>query len=286
MTVAPHPRRWPIGVFLAFLLMVLLGCLENWFAPSARNGMYYQKWSSEHMMQTVSIQDLRDEPFSSLWNLHIQPPALDGTRALLAWAWHSERGNTHQLLRRVDSSLYVLWIVLYGLAGFLMYLWLSEMAGIWFAFALTILFFLHPASIFYATFLETTFLSATLILGLYYLLWQLKEKKNVSMWLLVFSFVFLFLTRSLFQWPFLVLLALSLIFMKVPRRKIVFFVAVAGMVVGLYTAKQVYQFGLTGTTSFSGFNFLSSVGVRVDYGKYALHLPAQADSDSSSTVYT
>ncbi len=277
MTVEPRHRRWVVGVLLAFLLMLFLGCLEAWFAPAARDGLYFQRWSTENMMQTVSIRDLVDQPLTTLWNIHIQPPFLDTIRAVLAWARKSETQTDRQLLRRVDASLYILWIILYGLAGLVMYLWISEMTNIWFGVLATIVFFLHPACLFYATFLETTFLSATVVLALYYLLWRLKEKRYVPLPLLVTAYLFLFFTRSLFQWPFIAVLALSLILMKVPIRKVLVFAALAGLVAGVYTAKQAYRFGLAGTSSFAGYNLLSSIGYKVSYGEYARYFPLKAD---------
>ena len=54
----------------------------------AKDGFDYQDpWSSETMMQTVSIEDLRDEPLQSLFNIHMRPPGLDAIRAVLATMW-------------------------------------------------------------------------------------------------------------------------------------------------------------------------------------------------------
>lgn len=278
-------KPWAVGLLLGLLLILFLVILEAWFAPLARDGLYYQEWSSERMMQTVSIRDLKDQPLLSLWNIHIQPPGFDAIRAVLATAWKSKAQTDHQLLRRVDSSLYALWIVVYGFAGLIMFLWIAEMTSVAFGLCSTILFFLHPACIFYATFLHTTFLSATLVLALYYLLWRLKEHEHVPTALLVLSFLGLFLTWSMFQWPFLLVLAVSLVLMKVPLRKIAFFVCLAGMVVGLYAAKQIDQFGLSSTSSFTGLNLVRSIGLSFSYAGAMKYFPKDsAPEPNKATV--
>jgi hypothetical protein len=278
---------WAVGLLLALLLMLFLILLEVWLAPLAHDGLYYHAMSSERMMQTVSIQDLKNQPLLSVCNIHIQPLLFDSIRAVLVLVWKSEARNDHDLLRRVDSSLYVLWIMVYGLAGFIMFQWIAEMTSVRFGLCATIVFLIHPACVFYATLLDTTFLSAVLVLLMYYLLWRLKQNKGVPTVLLVLSFLALFLTRSLFQWPFLLVLGGSLALMKVPSRKIVLFAVLTGIVVGVYTAKQAYQFGLTSTSSFAGFNLVRSVGLHVNYAGFMKDFPLDyAPGADKATVLT
>jgi hypothetical protein len=130
------------------------------------------------MMQTVSIADLKAEPLLSLWHLHIQPPAFDSIRAILAQLAPAE--DSAMTLWQVDRYLYLLWALLYGLTIFLIYWWLSDITSIFFAAIAAILFSAHPALVFYATLLETTLLSALLILILCYLLWLIGKPKKRS----------------------------------------------------------------------------------------------------------
>jgi len=90
----PKRGRWVVGIVLGLLATVLLLGLEAHFRPFARDGLYFQAWSSETMMQTVSIEDLRDEPLRTLWYLHIQPPAYDAIRALIAHFYWSDDSMT------------------------------------------------------------------------------------------------------------------------------------------------------------------------------------------------
>ena len=185
-TQNPHfaRSRLVVGVSLGVLATVLLLGLEAHFQPLALQGLYFQGYSSEAMMQTVSIEYLRDEPLRTLWYLHIQPPAYDAIRALLAYVWRSN--DSMIMLKQVDRTLYFLWALLYGMTGFVFFWWLSEMTNIKFAAASSLLFLAHPASIFYATFLDTTLLSAFLILCFCYLLWRMKEGSYVPVILLAF----------------------------------------------------------------------------------------------------
>ena len=171
-------------------------------------------------------------------------------------------------MRHVDSSIYILWAVIYGMMGFVLFWWLSEMTSIIFSVITSLFFMAHPACILYATLLDTTFLSAFLTLCFFYFLWRIKEGMNVSVPLLVISFLMLFFTRSIYQWPWLLLLPLSLILMRYPFRKMVLFICITGLIVGLYTTKQMYLFHLT-SNSFTGFNLCNSIGIGVNYASYA-----------------
>ena len=106
--------RLVVGLSLGLLATVLLLALEAHFRPLAVKGLYFQSYSSESMMQAVSIEDLRDEPLRTLWYLHIQPPAYDAIRALLAYVWRSDDSMT--MLWQVDRTLYFLWALLFNLA--------------------------------------------------------------------------------------------------------------------------------------------------------------------------
>jgi len=246
-----------VGLCLAILSTVLLLCLESYFRPDAPDG-YFQGWSSETMMQTVSIEDLRDKPLQSLWHIHIQPPAFDAIRAILAQVWRLD--DSKAVLLRVDSSLYFLWALIYGMIVFLVFWWLSEMTSTAFAAIFTLVFSVHPAFIFYATLLDTTLLSTFLILSFSYALWRIREARNVSAGVLALLFLLLFFTRSIFQWQWLLFLPLPLVLMRFPLRKLIVFLTITGIVVGLYTAKQMSLFGLSSTSSFTGWNLCNSIG--------------------------
>ena len=144
-----------IAIALAGILFQM--GLQWWMSPHAIRGFYFQRWSSEDVMQTVSVQDLRDTPVQALWYNHIHPPALDAIRAVFAQVWSTPDNPT--LLRRVDRSLYVLWAMLYGAMGALIFWWLARATRPWFAGAAAALFLLHPAAIFYATLMEATLIS-------------------------------------------------------------------------------------------------------------------------------
>ncbi|MBI4962233.1 MAG: hypothetical protein HY913_03065 [Desulfomonile tiedjei] len=270
---SPRQHRLVVGVLVGCCATLFLLGLESWFRPLAIKGMYFQAWSSERMMQTVSIEDLRDEPLRSLWNLHIDPPVFDAIRAGLVGIWNTN--DSGDLVRNVDFTLYILWALVYGIAGFVMFIWLSEISTTWFAAAATCLFLVHPACILYATYLETTFLTATLILCFYYFLWRAKEGTIHSAGPLVLCFLLLFLTRSLFQAPWLILFTLSLLLVKLPLRSLAIFFIVSGVVISLYTAKQTHQFGLASTSSFTGLSLLKSIGYNVSYRGYAQQFPTE-----------
>jgi len=249
--------------FVAFLIMVSaflfqIG-LQTEMRPYSENGIYFQKWSSETMMQTVSIIDLRDAPLETLFNIHIQPPGLDFIRAILVFIWPAQ--DPINSLLHTDFLLYMLWALLYGLLGCILFLWIEKLTELKFAIIATVIFLLHPATLFYATLLDSTLLTALLVLLMYYLLWKIKNRHAVSVALLVTSILGLFFTRSIFQIPVVIVIGFSLFLFRMPRRKIFLLLIITGGITLLYTVKQYYQFGIFSTSSFTGLNLTRSVGV-------------------------
>ncbi len=232
--------------------------IEHQMRPYALGGVYFHRWSSERMMQTVPIEDLRDHPFNTLFNIHIQPPGFDAIRSLFAQI--RSTNDVFSLVVRVDESLYVLGAMLNGLMGALIFLWLSRLTKPWFGMVAAALFIAHPACIFYATILDATLVSTVLILVMYYLLWRLRDEPGSSTIPLAVAVVVLFFTRAVFQWPALLVFGASLFLLKVPRREIGIFLAVTGAVFCLYLGKQYVQFGILSTSSFSGLNLVKTAG--------------------------
>lgn len=273
---------------IACILIALAGfifqiSLQQKMRPYALDGLHYQQWSSEFLMQTVSIEDLRRAPLQTLAHLHIQPPALDAIRAVLANMWDTP--DPLLLLRDVDRSLYVLWAGLYGMLGALIFRWLSQLTRPGYAAAAALFFLAHPAAIFYATLLDGTLLSSFLILCACYLLWRLRENPQKSIVAFMLAVLALFFTRSVFQWPTVLLFAFSLLLLNVPWRRVVIFLAVCGLIVGLYVGKQYALFGITTTSSFTGLNLEQSIGCRVNYmGYYWNHLNGVAEIENSGAA--
>ena len=258
-------NRLRLGLLFSFTALLLLLTVEVLVYLHHAPRVYFQAWSSETMMQTVSIQDLRDAPFESLWHIHIQPPALDGIRALFAWIWSAKEGLA--MLQAVDWSIYGLWAVVYGLMGFLVYWWVSSFARIHVAVGIALVFYANPASIFYATFLETTLPTAGLILGYMYLLWRIGTDRAVHPLVMAGMFLGLYFTRSLFQWPWVFLHAIVLFMLNYPRKKLIVSMSIIVLIVGLYSRKQYCQFGTVSTSTFTGLNLCKSIG----WGKVWVH---------------
>ena len=244
-------RRWPrLAVFAAALLWLFL--IEERFRNEAAEHLYFHAWTSEYMMQTVSVGDLRVEPFKSLWYNHIQPPLFDAIRA--AFAAVHPNANGEALMRRVDTKLYNAWMFVYAATAVVVFSWLQRLRGARSALIGVAIFLLSPGPIFYATFLDSTLLSATLILWFFWTLWRFGRGEAVSFELVAVS-VLLFFTRSVFQWPFLVVLGVSLWLMGVPRARAARVLLPISVVMALFLTKQYLLFGLTTTSSFGPDSF-------------------------------
>lgn len=265
-------RRRPL--LAAFILAVLwLLALEETFRAAATDRLYFHAWTSEYMMQTVSLGDLRVEPFKSLWYNHIQPPVFDGLRAAIA-AFHP-RADPETLMRRVDAGLYGIWLLLYGAMAALVYAWVRRGRGSRAAGVAWVVFLLLPGPVFYATFLDGTFLSSLLILWFLQALWRFGRGEAVAAQLLV-ACLLLFLTRSVFQWPFLVVLGASFFLMRVPWRRSLKILAPLGVFMAAFLAKQYILFGLTTTSSFGPDSFCKGLS-EYCHGTTKVDLPKTTD---------
>jgi hypothetical protein len=259
---------------------LLLFTLQAANRPRAVDGLYFQAFTSEYLMQTVSAADLRDEPWRSLLYLHIQPPALDGLRALLA---RLPSGPTDQaLVRGVDAGLYVAWGVVYMALIALAARWLARLTPRAYAAAAAALLALHPATLFYATLLDTTLLSAFLLAWLVYELWRASIGEG-SPGRLAAAAIALFLTRSAFQWPFLLVLLASLRLVGVPGRRALRTVAPVALVMALYVGKQYALYGVTMTSTFAADSFCKGLA-EYCLGTTPVPLPALPDAAAARVL--
>jgi hypothetical protein len=245
------------------------------FRPYTPDGIHFQAWSSETMMQTVALEDLQTAPLETLWNIHIQPPALDAIRAVLVHIWPST--NPLVSIAHVDILLYGIWSLLSGVMAALIYLWMRTLTEVRVAIVASFAFVMHPASIYYATYLDTSFLSALLITMMYYSLWRVIRNPNESFGISTLVILLLLFTRSLFQWPFIFLFAFSLTLVGMKRRNVAAFLMITLAFLGLYIVKQHKQFGLFSTSSFTGLNLSRAAGVSEALPNYWVYLEGKSD---------
>jgi len=244
-----------LAVFLSGV--ALMAGLQASFRPLAAEGVYFQEHSSEDMMQTVSLVDLRERPLQTLLVLHIQPPLLDTVRAALARLWPD--AGRRALVRRVDRGLYFVWMLVYAAMGALVFHWLRQLlASTPIAAVAALVFLLHPATIFYGTYLEGTLLTSFGILWLCYALWRIPARGATLA--LGTAYLLLFFVRSIFQWPALLVLVAALLLRGAPRRSVLAFALPCTLVVGSFMLKQYLVFRSTSTSSFAGSSCLQALG--------------------------
>lgn len=263
-TVRPHPWASLRVQTVVVWLVATLGLLATEAAMRSRtaDAVHFQPWDSELLMQTVSVRLLRDEPAKTLWYLHIHPPMLDGLRAALAVRHRALAGQP--LVDAVDTDLYRVYAVFFGGAAALIFLWLSAITGRRLAWLGAAVFCLHPAAIYYASLVGSTFMSATFVLWTCYELWRFTGaredgKATGSIPRLCLAFLLTFLTRSVFQLPTVLLFAVALALRRVHWTRIAVFVAITGAVAGAYTLKQWLLFDVPSTSSFMGLNLSRSI---------------------------
>jgi hypothetical protein len=251
----------PLAVFTTGLLLIL--ALEIYGRAYGRQGEYLQYHSSEDLMQTLSLLDLRERPWQSLLVLHVQPPLFDAVRACLARLWPDVGKGV--LVRQVDRALYLIWAVAYAGIAVVVFRWLRRLlASTRVAAVAALAFLLHPAAIYYGSVLDNTTLTSLGMIVLCYALWAAPSPRALV--LLGGAYLFLFFLRSIFQWPVLVVLVVALLLARVPIRRVAVFALSCGLVIGAYMVKQYLVFGWTGTSSLVGSNCLHALGEEPQIG--------------------
>lgn len=250
-----------LSVFaLAFLLLEVI---ESYVQHNTADGVHFQAWSSEALMQSVSVRALREAPIESLWYLHVQPPVHNAIRAIFAHA--QDAASWAELINAVDRSLYHVWALAAAALAALVDAWLRHLGmrrGL--AAVLSLIWFLHPANLGYATLLDATLLSALLTTWIIYEVWRVGRAPHGTLVPLGGAVLLAYFTRSLFQWPFLLVIFTSLALARVPRRRIAVFAAVTATVVGLYSLKQEALFGTVSTTTLRGTNLVHAIAADCD----------------------
>ncbi len=244
------PVRDSIVVFA--LSLVFLNVLEYYASGSTRDGLHYQGWSSDDMMQTLPASVLRDHPLRSLLYLHIEPPMLDLIRAAITQLYPDAAPD--ELLRRTDRGLYYVFSLLFAGMSTLVYVWIRKATGRGFALLCALIWTLHPAPMFYATMLESTMMGSLLVFWLFFELWLAASGKG-SVVRIGFATSLMFFTRSFFQWFFFPFVVLSLILFRLPARKVGLFCAVLLLLTGPYLVWHYLAFGFFSTCTFNGYHY-------------------------------
>ncbi|MCE7530178.1 hypothetical protein [Polynucleobacter sp. IMCC 29146] len=250
-------NRLVVGIIFSITLTALLLAYEASLLPKSIVGVYFHGIPSDVMMQTLSIQDLYEQPLKSLWYLHIQPPMFDTIRAILV----SFLGSEDLLLSqyRVDTAIYFLWAIIYGLTCFLIFTIIGTQTSTIYGIFATLGFCIHPAFLLYATTLDSTLLSTFLILSLIFLLLEIGDGQKISPYLISASFLALFFTRSIFQWPWVFIIGLCLYLLKYPPQYLKKYFIICICIVALFIIKQFLLFHLTTSSSFAGLNLCRSI---------------------------
>jgi hypothetical protein len=252
--------RLPARPLLVFALsFALVEIVEAAFRKYATAGVYFQGLTSETLMQSVSLRELRAAPLQSLWYLHVQPPVTNLIRAALV-VFH--RGASwDEVMRGVDRDLNHVWALAAAALGALIDTWLRKLRVPGALAALfTLGWLLYPASFAYATLLDGTLLSSLFTTWVLYETWRLGSNEGGSVGWLSAAVLLAYFTRSLYQWPFALVMLGSLLLLRVPRRQLIIFATVVGLTMGLYSIKQIYLFGTATTSTLQGTNLARSIG--------------------------
>ena len=232
--------------------------LEIYFKPYTIDGIHFQEWSSDWVLQTLPIKQLKEYPVLSLWYLHIQPPLYDTFRMLIAQFIDSH--DTSVLIKNVDKALYFIFALLYSFITTFIFLWVSRLTSANYGLLAAFIWILHPASIFYATLLETTLLSSFGFTWFLYELWRLKNNNKTGFVRLSISLLFIYFTKSIFQWYFIPVLIFSLLLLRFSIKSIFFSsIGISILIISLFITKQYILFNTTLTTTLNAGTHLCGI---------------------------
>ena len=248
---------------ISIVVLVQLGKLY----PNEITGERYLGITSESMVQTIPANILRDKPLQAIYFNHIQPPMLDSVRAVIAFFWNPSHGS---LVQFIDLGLTRLYIGLFGILTALLFLWiLKATESRVCAWVGALIWMVHPSPLSMSFFLDGTFLSSFFVSWMIFEIWLISKREG-SVSRLIIVAVLCFLTRAHFQWFFVPVLGILMLFVGVDRRRILLGMAILCFVVGLYCVKQymlfgtVYSFGWMGT-QLAGSVWIEDVGERTNY---------------------
>ncbi|MDC3379227.1 hypothetical protein OAX78_02990 [Planctomycetota bacterium] len=239
--------RQGFAAFVCCLVMLLV--MEGVCKKHTRDGLHFQDWSSDDMMQTLPATQLQKAPLSSLWYLHKQPPAVDAVRAAILL--FLDEASAPELIRDLDTWVYRVNAVFFAALGCVVFLWLYDSCGRAVAWIGLLIWAIHPAAITNATFLEGTMLSAVVTTLLLRELVRIDQPSG-SVWLLALYTVAAFYTRTVFQWYFPVCMCVSLFVIGVSPKRIGRYAVVVGLCIFPFMVKQQILFGTVATTTFGG----------------------------------
>jgi hypothetical protein len=232
---------------LAFLF--IFG-LQIYYSPFAEDGLYFQPWAGDIMMQTLPAVHLKNAPIMSLFYLHIQPPMLDTLRAVVAW--FSPSAQQSEVARFVDQGMYFVGMGLFSLLAALIFRWVSIATNSKvFGFIAALIWIPAPAALAMATLLEGTLLSSLAISWMLYQTWLYTQNRG-NPYYLGLSAGLAFLTRTVIQWFFFPVFAVMVVLLGLKKKDAAIALSILGVIMLLLCGKQYLLFATLSTTTFSG----------------------------------
>lgn len=253
------------SVLSAFVFWLLQTVVRRFDSEELLAGLYFQATPSDEMMQTIELDQLARSPLRALWYLHYQPPGFDLLRLLLSLPEIIQ--GTAVSAAAVDHRLYFTHILFYGAINGIIFFWAQKLTkSLMVAAATATLWAMFPGNIAMATFLDSLYFSAFLVVLVVHLwllgvvTWKQGYFLGSGLLLIALSWV-----RTTLQLPFLlVLIALGTWVAwshkrgARPRRVRV---AVVGLVLlaVLLPLKQYLLFDTLSTTSSSGHHLVGMI---------------------------
>ena len=285
-TIKENAQLAPFTILVALAAFVLQISLQAIMRPYAVDSFYFQEWSSETMMAAVPLKDLQNKPLETLAHVHTKPPGFAAIRAVFVNLWGDK--DSLVALRHVDFLIYQLYAVLYSIMGAVAFLWLRKTTNFSIALVGSFALLIHPAMLLYVTLLDSNFLTAFLVFVFYYLIWKVKNKEKVSAVALILATLALFFTRSVFQYPFILVVGISLYLMGLRKKALGGIMLVSVAIVTLFGIQHQRTVGTISTSSFTGLNLNRSVGNPdfIDYWSIDIDYQPQDESLPKSLTRT
>jgi hypothetical protein len=243
-------RAFLSSTFVSFLVsLLIIFSVEYYYRSASIDGYWSRKTSN--MLQSYSVELLKERPLAAMWYEHDRPPFFNVLRVILT---SISNHSGAELLRDVDHGIFFVWCFFFAGLAAVLFAWAKAVSrSVRFAWMVFGLWHIHPSPYAFATYLDATIAHSFFITLFLFEWWKIQfgdkggSVPRTSFWLGV-----LFYVRVTFQFFFFIPHLMAVMLMKNISRhkKIILFTVPVLMATPLMVKQYVlYDTIYTSTTN-------------------------------------
>lgn len=247
-----------VWILSSGFLWLVLEWLQAAHPEGLTDGFKLRDESSDTAWQTIRLNEMWSYGPTTLWWMHIYPPLYDAIRYVLMQPEVNSGLEPSPLA--VDSRLYVMNVVLYGLVAMVVYLWVRDLTrNGWWALCGAVLWSVLPASVSFMMLLNQTGLAIAAMATAFYLLYRFcRTRRNAYAAAFLAALLVASMTRNVVQvhvFIMVVIAAFSFFLMARPRRWWALVVNVLLVIlIGFWPARAYVLYSTFDVSTHTGYN--------------------------------